>query len=458
MTGTAGKRRTAGRAEPGARGPVARIASAALPLYLTMIVSSAGALVGTAVLGRHATVSLAAFAVTTAVHTPAVAAVAGALRGVMPFVAAEREDPDALLPVVRDGMWLGIVTGLLGAAAVGAVPLIGRASGVPEETLAELGALPALLACSVLVSAVGNSATSTLVGLGRSKPVMHAGTAGTVTAVALSLLLVGGVGPFGGLGPTGAGVAMLASNLVGAAVAHRALRRSPVLAGRRLRPGRPHVRALLRLAAVGVPLAATVLVKFAVLGVLALAAARTGSESAAAHSISVSLANLVFTAAVAVGQATVPLVSPYVGGGDVRGLRGGVLAGVKVAMGAVLVLGGVLASAGEPVVSLFTGDAVLRGLVTGLLPVVLLAVVTDALQAVFGFGLVAVKDTVPGLVVFAACYGALALVAVPVAAAGGLTALWAALACANTVLVAGQAWAFHHRSARLPCGPAGTPG
>ncbi|PLW72515.1 hypothetical protein C0036_12205, partial [Streptomyces sp. DJ] len=211
---------------------------------------------------------------------------------------------------------------------------------------------------------------------------------------------------------------------------------------------------LLRLAAVGVPLAATVLVKFAVLGVLALAAARTGSESAAAHSISVSLANLVFTAAVAVGQATVPLVSPYVGGGDVRGLRGGVLAGVKVAMGAVLVLGGVLASAGEPVVSLFTGDAVLRGLVTGLLPVVLLAVVTDALQAVFGFGLVAVKDTVPGLVVFAACYGALALVAVPVAAAGGLTALWAALACANTALVAGQAWAFHHRSARLPCGPA----
>ncbi|MFE3267138.1 hypothetical protein [Streptomyces sp. NPDC059215] len=108
---------------------------------------------------RHGTASLAALGVTLAIYSPATATVAGAMRGVMPFVAAKDDDPDGLLPVVRDRMWLGASTGLLGALAVGAVPLIGQASGVPHATLAQLGVLPALLACSVLVAAIGNSAT-----------------------------------------------------------------------------------------------------------------------------------------------------------------------------------------------------------------------------------------------------------------------------------------------------------
>ncbi|MEU6529849.1 hypothetical protein ABZ869_11740 [Streptomyces sp. NPDC046928] len=68
-------------------------AAAALPLYLTMIAASAGALVDTALLGNHTTAALAAFAVTLAVFSPATATVAGALRGVMPFVAPREDDP-----------------------------------------------------------------------------------------------------------------------------------------------------------------------------------------------------------------------------------------------------------------------------------------------------------------------------------------------------------------------------
>ncbi|MFC8090610.1 MATE family efflux transporter [Streptomyces sp. NPDC057301] len=430
-------------------GLVRRTITAALPLYLTMLASTAGGLVDTAVLGRHATASLAAFALTMAVYTPATATVAGAMRGVMPFVAAHDDDPDALEPVVRDGMWLGIGTGLLGALAVGAVPVIGLVAGVPQGTLSELGLLPLLLSASVLVAAVGNAATSTLVGLGRSKLVMRAGTTGTAAAVVLSLTLVNGIGPFDGLGLAGAGIAMLVSSLISASVAHWGLHRSSVLAGRSLSPGRPDVRAVLRLAGVGVPLAATVLIKFAVLGVLSIAAARVGTVSVAAHSIAVSLVSLMFTAAVAIGQATIPLMAPYLKARDVRGLRAGVRAGVKTALGAVLLLGGVLTVLREPVLSLFTHDPAARDQVLALLPVVLLVVVTDALQAVFGFGLVAIRDTVPSLLAFALCYGLLAVAAVPLSALGGLTALWLALLAANTVLVVGQAGFFHQRSGRL---------
>ncbi|UXX96204.1 hypothetical protein N7U49_38370 [Streptomyces sp. AD2-2] len=87
------------------------IARAAAPLYVTTLAASAGSLVDTALLGRHATVSLAAFAVTIAVFSPATATVAGALRGVMPFVTPHRDDPEGLLPLVRSGMWLAFAVG-----------------------------------------------------------------------------------------------------------------------------------------------------------------------------------------------------------------------------------------------------------------------------------------------------------------------------------------------------------
>ncbi|GAA2460507.1 MATE family efflux transporter [Streptomyces macrosporus] len=423
-----------------------RIASAALPLYLTMIASSAAGIVDASVLGRYGTVSLAAFAVTMAVFSPAVAAVAGAMRGLMPFVAANDEDADALVPVVRNGMWLGICTGSVAALCVLAVPLIALLMGVPAATREGLGAFPALLAAAVLVTAVGTSATTTLVGLGRGKLVMRAGMAGTAAAVVLSLVLVGGVGGFTGLGLPGAGVAMLASSLISATLAHRALRRSTVLAGHSLRPGPLDLRAVFKIARVGIPLAATVLIKFAVLGVLAMAVARVDTDSTAVHSISITLVNFMFTAAAATGQATVPIAAKDAGAGDGAGLRSTVLTGLGVAFGAVVLLCVVLAVARGPLLSLFTHDGDLRTQIVAILPLVFVVVVTDGIQALFGFGLIAIKRTVPSLAVFAVVYGLLAVAAIPVAAAGGLAALWGALAGANMLLVAGQSFFFFRNS------------
>ncbi|MEU6335515.1 hypothetical protein ACPC27_25360 [Streptomyces cellulosae] len=107
---------------PAGRRTWTEIAAAALPLYLTKIAASAGALVDTALLGNHSTATLAAFAVGMAVFGPATATVAGALRGVMPFVTPCKEEPDRLLLVVRGGMWLAIAVGALAAAAVVSVP------------------------------------------------------------------------------------------------------------------------------------------------------------------------------------------------------------------------------------------------------------------------------------------------------------------------------------------------
>ncbi|WP_416959088.1 MATE family efflux transporter [Streptomyces sp. Agncl-13] len=425
------------------------IARAAAPLYVSSLAASAGSLVDTALLGRHATVSLAAFAVTIAVFSPATATVAGALRGVMPFVVPQRDDPEGLLPLVRSGMWLAFAVGGVCAAAVAGVPLLGGAFGVPGAVLDQLGLFPWMLAGSVLLIAVNSSASSVLVALGRSAQVMRSGLVGTGVSVALSVVLVGGPGALPGFGLAGAGVAMLVSSAVGAGLNQYALRRRTVLAGRPVRPGRPDPREVLRLARVGVPLGGTVLVKFSVLGVLTFAAARIGTDSAAVHGVSESLVNVVFTAAVSVGQATVPLIAGYAEERDLARIRRSVDAGIGVALCAVGVLGAVLVVLRDPVIGLFTRDRELAGQVVRLLPLVLAVVVTDALQAVAGFGLVGLKRTVPSLVSTAVWFGVLAALAVPVADAAGLAGLWTALACANLLQAVTKFVSFRRHSGRI---------
>lgn len=400
-----------------------RIGRVALPLYLSMVAVSVGALVTTAALGRHGTGALAAFTVTAAVYFPAVAAVSGAVRGVMPFM--RTGDPAR---VVRDGAWLAVAVGLVGAVAVACVPVIARASGVEREIVGQLGALPLLMAVSVLVSGFGSMASSGLVGLGHGKVVMLAGLAGAACTAVLSPVLVGW------FGLDGAGIALCAANLVSAIMTVLGLRRR--LSGR---PGwRVHCGHVLELAKVGVPMAGTVLVKFAVLGVLAVAAARMSTTAAAAHNIATALVNLTFTAAVAIGQAVVPEVS---GRTDRAGVRRVVTAGLVITTVALAAVCAIILFG--DVVPLFTGDHEVAGLVTALLPVLVPVVLADGLQAVLGFGLAGLKRTTPSFLVFASCYGLLAVFAF---AAGNLTVLWAALALANLAVGVGQGLAFRRAS------------
>lgn len=398
---------------------VRQIGRVALPLYLSMVAVSVSALVNTAALGRYGTGALAAFAVTVAVYFPAVAAVSGAVRGVLPFM--KTDDPER---VVRDGAWLAVFVGVLGAVAVACVPLIARASGVPAETVEQLGAFPALMAVALLCNGFGSMATSGLIGLGQSKVVLRAGLLGAACTALLSPVLVGKIGL------NGAGIALCVANLASCLVT--------VLGLRRRLQGPPdwriHGRHVVELAKVGLPMAGTVLVKFAVLGVLAIAAARVSTTAAAAHNIATGLVSLTFTAAVAVGQAVVPVVSARSGREDVRrAVTAGLMITTVVlaAICAIIVLGDVQL--------LFTDDPAVAAAVGGLLGLIVLVVLADGVQAVLGFGLAGLKRTTPSLLVFAICYGALAVVAL---ALRGLTGLWVALAVANLAVAVGQGLAF----------------
>ncbi|MEU6170831.1 MATE family efflux transporter [Streptantibioticus parmotrematis] len=283
------------------RGPWWALVATAGPLYVTMIASSAAALVDTALLGHYATASLAAFSVTIAVFNPVMSMMQGAERGVLPFVAAHKDDPEALLPVVRNAMWLGYAVGALGALVV--------------------------------------------------------------------------------------------------------------------------------------------------MGVLTFAAARIGTADAAVQIVCVSLSNVMYTAAVAVGQAVARTVAVAARDHEVAAVRRIVAVGAVLALGAAAFFGIVLVGLRHQVVSVFSSDHVVLAGVMALLPLLLASVATDALQAVSGFGLVGLRVTRPSLTWTLLWFGLLGVVAVPVAESGGLRALWSALVVANALQVVSKLASFRKHSA-----------
>ncbi|WP_435825977.1 MATE family efflux transporter [Nocardiopsis alba] len=421
------------------------IASKTLPLYLSMIAGVIGTLVTAAVLGHAGTASLAAYAMTIAVFNPAVMVVQGALRGSMPFVAESADDTAALTSTFRNAMWLALYTGALGGLVVVAVPTLSSLIGVPEATISAFGLFPYLMALTLVATSFQASATTLLIALGHSKEAMWVGLTNTGLSVVLIPLLVSGPGPLPSLGMTGAGIAMLVNATAALGTAHLLLRHRTVLAGRKVGLGSPAWASVWRIARVGLPMGSTMLIKFGVLGLLAMAAATAGVADAAAHQIMVTLATFVFLPATAVGQATVPFMARAAKDADERGhrpVRRALLAGICLALPVVAASVLLVFLAARPLLGVFTPDPQVQTLVIGLLPVLFVVVLADGAQALPGMGLLAIKRTTPTLYTFALCFGLLALTAFPIAAAGGLTWLWLAYAAASLGLVLGQGGSF----------------
>ncbi|MEV4104864.1 hypothetical protein AB0J42_31875 [Nonomuraea sp. NPDC049649] len=175
---------------------------ASAPLFLSMVTTLLGSLVVTAMLGRHATVTLAAFAVMTAVLSPAATAVAGALRGLAPFVAPHRDDPDAVLPVLRDARWLSLFA--LALLTLGG-PVLGLFTGDPAVRAVALALLPLML-LAALADAVQAVQGFGLTGLKRT------GASLAYFATGYGLLALAAVPVAATWGVTGLWAAVLAGN------------------------------------------------------------------------------------------------------------------------------------------------------------------------------------------------------------------------------------------------------
>lgn len=413
--------------------PHRTILTAAVPLVMSTSAGIVAQLLGTSLLGHQATAQLAAFAIAGAVLTPVSAAINGGLRGLAPFVAPCRDRPAEVLPILKDARWLSIVLGTAGAGVMLAVPLIARLCGVPEEVTAELGSLPLLFALHVLLSAAGGGANGVLIALGRSRLVLWSSLSRTAVEIVLLLVLVPR------LGVQGTGLALVTCTALGLTISNALLLRVPGLGGRSLWPGRPRPREILNMAGVGLPMSATLIVKFVVMGGVTYAAARAGAEEAAAHAILVSLDGFFGMAAFAVGQAVTPEIARAAGPGEVRGLN---RAALTIACSCVLATALVVLLLGEVVLGLFTPDATVAALALGLLPLLVAYSVANNAAVVQSAVLMGLKRPVWTLVSAVTGYGLVAAAVGPAAAFRGLAGIWAVLVVGRVLGLAVQSIGF----------------
>src|SRR6266545_1183726 len=284
----------------------------------------------------------------------------GVASGIARALGAGRPEDAARLA----GTALGI-SAILGLASTAAMMLFGRAFD------AALGAAGPALEVAVLYSDVlflgaipfwlFNAAASILRGGGNTAYPAAAGAAGGVVTLAVSPLIIFGVGPLSGLGAAGAACAVVGSNVAMAVVLLRAVWASGS-------PTRPGFRALVprwryasEILRVAVPSAASALLTNVTFIILTALVAPFGTAATAGYGPAGRLEYLLIPIVFGVGSALVPLVAASDGAGDFGRVRRLTRAGAALGAGACGLVGIAAALFPSAWMGLFTSDATVSG-------------------------------------------------------------------------------------------------
>ena len=397
----------------GLRHNARQIAAIAWPVLVGQVSVLAFGTVDTLLVARHDAADLAALAVGSAAYITvfigfigvvmAVGPIVGQLFGAGQHAQAGRQ--------AHQAVWVALTLALLGSLLLAfPQPFIALAQPSPEVEPRVRGYLLAL-ACSLPASLLFTVYRGFNTAVSRPKAVMVLQMMGLAVKVPLSAALVWGVPALGlpSLGVVGCGIAtacaMWAQLLAAVAVVRRDRFYAPfALAGRRLdAPDLKALRAMLRL---GLPMGGSILVEVSGFTFMALFISRLGADAVAGHQIAVNVVTLMFMLPLAIGHAGTALAAQRVGAGDAAGARA--VAWHALLIGSTLsALLGVAVSLGrEPIVALYTGDAVIAAAALPLMAWVALFHAADAAQTIAAFVLRAWRvATVPLLIYAGSLWG-----------------------------------------------------
>jgi putative MATE family efflux protein len=403
----------------------------AVPAFLALVAEPLFLLADAAIIGHLGTPELAGQGIAAVVLQTAIGLCIFLAYGTTASVARHigAGDRRGALAQGIDGIWLAVLIGVVGTVA-GVVltgPLV-SAFGADEAVtdfattylrIAFLGMTPVLVMLA---------ATGVLRGLQDTKTPLVVAVAGNGLNIALNLLLVYGVGSFGGMGIAGSALGSVLAQVASAAaflfVVVRGARREHAS----LRPDLPGIRAAARAAVALVIRTLTLRAALLVTTYAVTIGAATGHDQSvdlAAHQIAITIWTFLAFALDAIAIAAQAITGRYLGAGDVAGTREVTRRMVQWGVYAGIVCGVLLAGASPFLGALFTPDDAVRDL---LVPVLLIAALGQPIA-----GVVFVLDGVligAGDGSYLAGAGTVVLVVyAPVALAaaltvGGLVAVW----------------------------------
>ena len=358
----------------------------AWPVFVAQLAVMANSLIDTLMVGRYSTQDLAAVGVGSAMYFSVFVGFMGVLLALSPIAAqlygAGRHGE--IGEQVRQSAWLGVLLSVLCVAVLRwPDPLLAITQlepAVEAKTRAYLNAMswavPAALAFRVF------HGFSTAVS--RPRTLMMLNLFGLALKVPLNYVFMYGYFGAPEMGGVGCGVATAivfwVVCLIGWAWAgwHPDYRRYRVFA----RWSWPHWRTLWQILSLGLPIGITFFVDVTGFTFMALFIARLGTLQSAAHQIAANFAAILFMLPLAMGNAGSVLVGQAIGAGDLRRARATGLSAIAAGVAIGLVIAVLVSLGAEGIARLYTLDDGVARLAGGLLALVAIYHVFDAVQAV----------------------------------------------------------------------------
>ena len=400
-------------------------ATLALPLVLGHVSTGLISFVDNVIAGHHGTRTLAAVTVGTALLWLPMMVPIGTLIALTASISqldgAGRRD--AIAPLFRQALWLGLGLGLLMFAFLSAVPYALAAFGIAADIIPGATAFAHAVRWGVPALILFFCMRYLSEGLHWTLPTMLLGFGGLAVLAPLGYALTFGLGPLPELGAAGLGAASATVMWLQAACFAGYLARSKRFAplGLFARFEAPRWGAIRELLATGLPIGVTVLMEGGLFIVTALLIARLGEVPAAAHQIAINVSALCFMVPMGLAEATTVRVGRALGAGDPHGVRRAARAGYAIVLLTQTLSALVLLLGHDAIVAVYTRDLAVAALASSLLLYAAAFQFPDGIQVMSAGALRGLRDTrVPMFLAMASYWG----LGMPLGAGLGLGLGW----------------------------------
>ncbi len=325
------------------------------------------------------------------------------------------------------GLGVLVMLGLrLGAGPV--VAALGLAPDVTGEAVAFLRAI-AVGAPALALFMVCRGLSD---GLSLTRPAMWFGALGLLLLLPLGYALMYGAFGMPGLGALGSGLATALQLWLGAGCFAVYIARGRGYRGIGWSRGRrwPDVRAIGGLLALGVPMAATVVLEAGLFSFAAFAIGRFGAAAVSAHQIALNVAGLTFMVPLGLSGAITVRVGQAMGAGRPEAARRAGLVGIGLCLGVQSLAACVMLSVPEAIAALYSRDPAVQAGTVSLLGLAGLFQLSDGMQVAANGALRGLKDArVPVAITLLAYWGIGLPIGLALAFPGGMAArgMWVGL-------------------------------
>lgn len=295
--------------------------------------------------------------------------------------AGDREDCHHSL---AQGVYLALFLTLPLMCFFAVLPPVFYAFGINPRVSALAGSFVQMLAWSTLPLLLYGTFRRYLQGVGRVRPVMFALVSANLVNWLFNWLLIQGHWGFPALGVVGSALSTCMARLYMAAVLALAIWWFERRAGPEVRPivRKPDWRRLLQLLRIGVPAATQILLEIGAFGTAAIFVGRLTPEALAAHQIAINSAAFAFMVPLGTGSAAAVAVGQAVGRREPAAARRNGFIAISLGSGFMICSAAAFLLIPKQILSVYTSDAGVIAIGTGLLAWAALFQIFDGVQTV----------------------------------------------------------------------------